>query len=215
VQIPFGLERLPRTTDPNDPRLPAVAVSAGKLRLNSAPLPQDAVMLASTDHATRIETVTRWMGGLCGDYNPNRQRFIAAYFRSITAHLNAYGDELIERLRRYDGLFQPHDWLWSALRPLPRAWLPADAKLLPCDFAFWDGERPIAVELAAQETERTRALGAAGLEVRCVAPGMLDGDILGALPDGFRWFWRSEVLPSSPFGRPVPDLPAHDAFAAG
>jgi len=207
VQIPFGLERLPRTTDANDPRLPGVVVSVDKLRLNSEPLPQDAVTLASTDHAARIETVIRWLGGLCGDYNPNRQRFIAAYFRSITAHLNAYDEELVERLRRYHGLFQPHDWLWSALRPLPRAWLPAEGKLLPCDFAFWDGERLITLELAAEETERARAVRAAGFEVRCVAPGILDDDVLGALPDGFRWFWRDEVLPSSPFRRPIPDIP--------
>jgi hypothetical protein len=207
VRIPFGLERLPRTTDANDPRLPGVMVNADKLRLNSEPLPQDAVTLASTDHATRIETVIRWLDGLCGDYNPNRQRFIAAYFRSITAHLNAYDEELVERLRRYDGLFQPHDWLWSALRPLPRAWLPAEGKLLPCDFAFCDGERLITLELAGQETERARALRAAGFEVLCIAPGMLDDDVLGTLPHGFRWFWRGEVLPSSPFRRPIPDLP--------
>ncbi len=208
MRIPYGLDRLPRTTDANDPRLPGAVVGADKLRLNSEPLPQDAVTLTSTDHATRIETIRRWLGGLCGDYNPNRQRFIDAYFRSIITHLNAYGDELIERLGQYDGLFLPQDWLWSALRPLPRAWLPADGKLLACDFAFWDGEHPIAVELTAQETERTHALRAAGVEVQCIASGMLDRDILGALPDGFRWFWRGEDLPSSPFRRPFPDLPA-------
>jgi hypothetical protein len=207
MRIPFGLERLPRTTDANDPRLPGVVVSAHKLRLNSEPLPRDAVTQASTDHATRIDTVMRWLGGLCGDYNPNRQRFIAAYFRSVSAHLNTFGDELVERLRRYDGLFQPHDWVWSSLRPLPRAWLLVEGRLLPCDFAFWDGERAIAVELAAQDTQRAQALRAAGLDVRCIAPGMLNGDVLGALPDPFRWFWRGEVLPSSPFGRAIPDLP--------
>lgn len=207
MRIPFGLERLPRTTHADDPRLPGVVVSADKLRLNTVPLPQDAVALASPDHAARIETVMQWLVGLCGDYNPHRQRFIAAYFRSVIAHLNACGEELVERLRRYDGLFQPHDWLWSALRPLPRAWLPADGKLLACDVAFWDGAHPMALELAGTETERARALRAAGLEVRCIAPGMLNGDILAALPDRFRWFWRDEVLPSSPFRRPIPDLP--------
>lgn len=207
MQIPFGLERLPRTTDANDPRLPGVVVNADKLRLNSEALPQDAVTQASTDHASRIETVIRWLGGLCGDYNPNRQRFIAAYFHSIAEHLNAHDAELVEQLRRYDRLFQPHDWLWSALRPLPRAWLPAEGKLLPCDFAFWDGERLIAVELAGQEINRVRALRDAGLEVRCIAPDMRDGDVLSALPDRFRWFWRGEVLPSSPFRRPIPGLP--------
>lgn len=207
MQIPFGLERLPRTTEANDPRLPAVVVSADKLRLNTEPLPQDAVTPTGADHGMRNEAMMRWLGGLCGDYNPNRRLFIAAYFRSISAHLAAYNDELVERLRRYDGLFQPHDWLWSALRPLPRAWLPADGKLLPCDFAFWDGERPIAVDVAGEETERVRALRAAGLEVRCIARGLLDGDVLGQLPDGFRCFWRGEVLPSSPFRRPLPDLP--------
>jgi hypothetical protein len=207
LRIPFGLERLPRTTDANDPRLPGTVVSTYKLRLNSEPLPQDVVTQASTDHAARIDTVTRWLAGLCGDYNQNRPRFIAAYFRSIIAHLNTHGDELVERLRRYDGLFQPHDWLWSSLRPLPRAWLPVEGRLLNCDFAFWDGERAIAVELAGQDTARAQALRAAGLEVLCIAPGMLNGDVLRALPEAFRWFWRDEVLPSSPFRRPIPDLP--------
>lgn len=207
MRIPFGLERLPRTTDANDPRVPGVVVGAERLRLNSEPLPQDAVSQAGSDHAARVETLMRWLAGLCGDYNANRQRFVTAYFRAVTAHLDAHVDELVELLRRYDGLFHPHDWLWSALRPLPRAWLPTAATLLPCDFAFWDGERAIAVELTADDTDRGRALRAAGIEVRCIAPGALDGDVMRELPDAFRWFWRSEVLPSSPFRRLIPEPP--------
>jgi hypothetical protein len=208
MRIPFGLERLPRTTAANDPRLPGVVVGTDRLRLNSEPLPEDAVTQTSADHPARIETVTRWLDGLCGDYNPNRQRFIAAYCRSLISLRDANGDELGECLRRYDGLFHPHDWLWSALRPLPRAWLPADDRLLPCDFAFWDGVHATAVELGAADTERGQALRAAGFEVRCVAPDVLGGDILSRLPAVFRWFWRDDVLPSSPFGRPIPNLPS-------
>ena len=30
-------------------------------------------------------------------------------------------DELSERLRRFEGLYHAEDWVWSALRPVPRA----------------------------------------------------------------------------------------------
>jgi hypothetical protein len=160
--------------------------------------------LAVGDHAARVDAMVRWLHGLCGDYNAQRQRFITAYFRGVAEHLAAHHDVLAAELKRYDGLYAPHDWLWSALRPLPRAWLPAEGRLLPCDVAFWDGSRAIAIEFAAQETERTVALCAARIDVLRVGTDALAGNVLDALPDAFKWFWRDQALPASPFRRAIP-----------
>jgi hypothetical protein len=204
MRIPFGLDRLPRTTDADDPRLPGVVVGAEKLRLNSEPVPAEVMSVAIGDHAARVDAMVRWLNGLCGDYSPQRQRFVGVYFHDLAAHLREHEDELATGLKRYDGLYAPHDWLWSAPRPLPRAWLPSDARLLPCDIAFWDGAHAIAIELAAQETERTATLRAAGIDTLRVGTDVLGGSVLELLPDTFRYFWRGELLPASPFRRTIP-----------
>ena len=93
------------------------------------------------------------------------------------------GTELAERVKPYDGLYAPEDFLWSALRPLPRGWVPVGDALLPADMVFWDGARAIAIELAARETEKQKALAAAGVSVCRIEPGMFDrlGDVLPPL----------------------------------
>lgn len=204
-RIPFGLDRLPRTTNADDPRLPGVVVDADKLRLNSEALPAEAMAAASPDHAARVATILRWLSAQCGDYAAQRQRFIAVYFHGIAAHLHAHRDELAAAVQRYDGLYALDDWLWSALRPLPRAWLTAGDRLLPCDIAFWPGERAVAIDVAVHETERTAALRDAGIDVVRVAPDAEGDAVLDALPDAFKWFWRDQMLPASPFRRAIPD----------
>ena len=51
------------------------------LRLNSEPVPADAMPLAIGDHAARVRRRIAWLVSLCGDYAPLRRQFIAAYFR--------------------------------------------------------------------------------------------------------------------------------------
>jgi hypothetical protein len=68
---------------------------------------------------------------------------------------------------------------------------------------FWDGARTIAVELSARETERQKALAAAGVSVCRIEPGMFDrlGEVL---PPSLLHFWQGPALPSSPFRRAIP-----------
>jgi hypothetical protein len=182
-------------------------VGGEMLRLNSEPVPADAMPLAIGDHAARLAAATDWLMSLCGDYAPLRRQFIAGYFRFIAAHLDANRDELTERAKPYDGLYAPDDWLWSALRPLPRGWVPMDGQLLPADMVFWDGRQALAIELAARETEKQIALQAAGVAAIRIEPNMLAGDpmLLGrTLPESFTRFWDGQTLPSSPFRRPIP-----------
>ena len=152
------------------------------LRLNSEPVPADAMPLAIGDHAARVTAAKAWLEGLCGDYAPLRRQFIAAYFRCIAAQIEAHRAELAERVKPYDGLYAPEDFLWSAPRPLPRGWVPAGDALLPADMVFWDGARAIAIELSARETEKQKALAAAGVSVCRIEPGMFDrlGEVLPA-----------------------------------
>ena len=199
-RIPFGLDRLPRSLAPDDPRLPGVTVGDGPLRLNTEPLPAEAMAQATGAHAARVTAMRAFLHALCGDYAPLRQRFVDVYLDGLAAHVEAHREELAHTLQRYDGLYAPEDWLWSALRPLPRAWLPTASGMVPADVAFWDGAQVIAVDFDGK-------LQAEGLAICRVTPAVLAGEplsLLRLLPQSFRCFWRGQTLPVSPFRRPIP-----------
>lgn len=193
IHIPYALDRLPR-----DPSLRSVAVGDEPLRLNSEPVPPDAMPLIAADHAARLSAAIHWLNSQCGDYAPLRRQFITSYFAFIATTIAAHQQEIAEQLAQFDGLYLPDDTTWSALRPLPRGWIQAGDRWLPADIVFWDGTQPIAIELGARETERERALIAAGTHVLRVDPGVPD------LPDVFHGFWRHSALPTSPFRRLIP-----------
>ena len=198
MRIPYGLDRLPR-----DPSLRSVEVGNSPLRLNTEPVPPDVMPLATGDHAARVTAALAWLESLCGDYAPLRRQFITAYFRFVASVIDAHRTELLARLQRYDGLYAPEDFLWSAPRPLPRGWVPVGERWLPADMLFWDGMQPIAIELAARDTDRQRVLLAAKvvtLRIERAAFDRLDA----LLPPGFHRYWDDEALPSSPFRRPIP-----------
>jgi hypothetical protein len=160
----------------------------------------------SGDHAARVATAMDWLAFQCGDYAPLRRRFITTYFAFIVAELEAHRAALTADLARFDGIYSSDDWLWSALRPLPRAWLPSPNGPLLAEVAFWDGKRPLAIELSARDSPRQAALHAAGIPVLRIGPEKLaDPVALGALlPAPFHGFWRGQTLPASPFRRAVP-----------
>jgi hypothetical protein len=205
-RIPFGLDRLPRSISIDDPRLPTAPAGAGPLRLNTEPLPQAAMPEAASDHPARTAAAIDWLGSLCGDYAPARRRFVTTYFAFLAEQLDTHRAALIAELARYDGLYTADDWLWSALRPLPRAWLFGPEGPVPAEIAFWDGRQPFAIELSARDTPRVIALRTAGLSVLRIAPDALaDPATLGTLlPAPFHGFWRGQTLPASPFRRPIP-----------
>lgn len=191
--IPYALDRLPR-----DPSLRSVVVGDEPLRLNSEPVPPDAMPLIAADHAARVTVAVDWLNSQCGDYAPLRRQFIASYFALLAATIAEHRQEIVGELAAYDGLYQPDDLTWSALRPLPRGWVSAGDRWLPADIVFWDGTQPIAIELGSRETEREKALRAAGAHVLRLDPGAPD------LPEIFQGFWRQSSLPSSPFRRLIP-----------
>lgn len=154
------------------------------------------------DHAARVAAAINWLTGLCGDYAPLRRQFIAVYFNHIAEQLEAHRADLVELLNPYAGLYAPEDFLWSAHMPLPRGWVPTADQLLPADIVFWNGTQPIAIEIASRTTARQSALEAAGVLVLRIEPGTME--IGRYLPENFQRFWKDEILPSSPFRRPIP-----------
>lgn len=211
ARILFGLDRLPRTMTAEDPRLAGVPAGPGLLRLNTEPVPPSAQAEAAADHAARVAAMQRWLEGACGDYARVRRRFVAAYLGFLAAEIARHRAALAAGLARFDGLYAPEDWVWSAPRPLPRAWLPVPGGHVFAEVAFRLETGPLALVLA--EAEREAPLRAAGIAVCRIGPEALaDGEALGAtLEDAFRRFWGSECLPVSPFRRAVPGLPSRAA----
>jgi hypothetical protein len=179
MRILFGLDRLPSTLAADDARLPAVDLGPAPLRLNSRPLPADAWDAGGADHAARMAAVRSWLLASCGDYNEALRRGVIHYLDAVAAHVARHRDTLTGGLARFHGLYQAEDWCWSALRPLPRAWWHQDGTWARADLAFWNGDAVI------------------GMRARDFATGDL------AAP--FQHFWNGEILPVSPFRRPLPD----------
>ena len=178
ARILYGLDRLPRSLAHDDPRLPGV-VTGPALRLNTERMPP-AAWPDGADHATRWAALHTWLLAACGPYNAPARRFVDRYLTSVTAHVARHRDELDAALVRFDGLYAAQDWAWSALRPLPRAWVPSSGGHTPADIAFWDGTRVVPVALA----------------------GLPEGDLVEeVLPVSFRRFWDRITLPSGPFWR--------------
>ena len=192
-RVLYGLDRPPRGVAWDHPRVPSVLLGPQKLRLNTHPVPP-AFLPAGIERATRREAVREWLELACGDYAVARVRFVAAYLAFVEAELQRGRAALQARL--FDGLYHVEDWAWSALRPLPRAWIDLPGGPAMADFMFWDGAQLVAIQLGAGPN--ASALREAGALV-LPAPGDLDQ----VLPDSFRQPWRSEALPSSPFRRSI------------
>jgi hypothetical protein len=186
---------------PDDPRLPAATVTESTpLRMNTEPLPPEAMGPGTADHAARLTAMKRHLRELCGEYAAWRPAFVERYLDALAAHIEEHRQTLSDGLRRYDGFFAPEDWLWSALRPLPRAWVEINGALTNIDVAFWDGAQVIAV--MPEDAKVPEPPGLLRISPKITA---FDGHrFLAALPGIFHQFWRDETLPRSPFRRAIP-----------
>lgn len=203
MRVLFGMDRLPRSLSPDDPRLPSVTLTAAPLRLNSEPLPPETVAAGQGGHAARKAAAEAWLSAACGSYAPLRQRFIAFWLRFAAAHIASHRAELQEKLRPFDGLYAPEDFVWSALRPLPRALLPAGDAIVPADVAFWDGTQLIVVLLGD-----TADIVVEGSTQCRISARDMERDPETVVRDRFPArvlrFWENETLPVTPFRQALP-----------
>lgn len=207
LRIPFGLERLPRTIGVDDPRLPAADVDSRLLRLNSEPLSMAIALEAADGHAAKVKAAFDCLASQCGDYAPRSRQFIGAYFAFIAAQIDVNRQGLARALERFDGIYSPDDWLWSAPRPLPRAWLLTADGMVSVEIAFWDGAGPLAIELTPNDRRRRSLLEAEIPVLSITTISIDDPPSLGAkLPSFFHRYWIGETLPASPFRLPMPAI---------
>ena len=193
TRVLYGVDRPPRGVAWDHPRVPSVLLGPQPLRLNTHPVPA-AFLTAGIERADRRQAVREWLELGCGDYAVARVRFVTAYLAFVEVEIQRGLTELETRL--FDGLYHAADWAWSALRPLPRAWILLPSGPAMADFAFWDGQQLFAVQLGASpHSEALREAGAVVLQT--------PADPDQVLPDSFRKTWRGEGLPSSPFRRAI------------
>lgn len=194
---------------------PSVAIDTDArdpLRLNDGPYEfAELPPLAGTGSvAERLAILRDHLTGLCDMWAKRPRQFVALYFKFVESVIAADRGALEAHVRRFGGLFAADDYVFSALRPLPRAHLPVAAdQRVRVDFAFWTGDRLVAVDIPGDDargtawTARGQSLDAVGvqrLEIPAAAITREDPAALGALlPPEFAAFWRGEPIPSSPF----------------
>jgi hypothetical protein len=109
---------------------------------------------------TPLTVISNHLKGLCRTWDRLSLRFLDGYFEHIAKMLGVHRDAITTKLAPFAGLYAVKDWTFSAPKPLPRAHLyaPRDNSaawntddFVQVDFAFWLGERMVAV-LSKPET---------------------------------------------------------------
>jgi hypothetical protein len=191
----------------------------GPLRLNSGQYefmePPNHRELA--DPADQMAFVLNHIKIQCDLWSKFQKLFLDRYFEFIAGQVEENKGQLQELISPFGLLYQPRDWMFSALRPLPQAHLfvsktdteysPDD--LIAADFGFWGADGGIALYLSnspnrnAARQKRYDRLEAAGINVVEIDQNNLQPDKQGMfedqLPDDFRTFWEGEPFPSGPF----------------
>jgi hypothetical protein len=104
--------------------------------------------------ATPLTVLSDHLKGLCRTWDRLSLRFLDGYFEHIANMLGVHRDVIATKLAPFAGLYAAEDWTFSAPKPLPRAHLYAPRNnsalrvtedFIQVDFAFWLGERMVAV----------------------------------------------------------------------
>ena len=215
--IPYGVASLtPAQVSVQDGAVrcpaPYISIDPGKrdvLRLNGDQydFPEAPDLRAMTDAHAQLDFLHDHLRHHCDLWARPPKLFLEQYFAFIAAQVTANNATLAVKLAPYGSLFAVPDWALSAPRPLPRAQIMAGETYWPVDFAFWLGDRVLAVILQGAETttqaDRVRLRALSRIEVVVIQTAELarDGvDVLcRSLPTLFQFFWEGETLPSSPF----------------
>jgi hypothetical protein len=123
------------------------------LRLNS-----EAFSVAPNFNAPQgrmpLTIVSDHLKSFCRTWDKLSLRFLDGYFEHLANMLKVHRDAITTKLAPFAGLYAVEDWAFSAPKPLPRAHLYAPRNssavwdtddFVQVDFAFWLGERMVAV----------------------------------------------------------------------
>jgi hypothetical protein len=128
------------------------------LRLNSE-IFSVASNFNAQQRATPLTVLSDHLKGLCRTWDRLSLRFLDGYFEHIAKMLAVHHNVIATKLAPFAGLYVAEDWIFSAPKPLPRAHVHApgnksasrdtedfvQADFAQVDFAFWLGERMVAV----------------------------------------------------------------------
>lgn len=215
--VPYGsdnwpVQRLEELAAAPVAGLPIAEVQPGRmLRINGGAL--DLPPLPPTERDTPTPPrIAAHLKRLSGGWNKAASLFVDRYFAFLEAEIAGNRAALGARIAAFDGLFRVEDFLYSAPLPLPQAYV--GHALVKVDFAFWAGDRMVAVLLAPSALtpmaarRRREQLAEAGIETAdCNAAQLGDS--------AFAWFrttlgaqgchfWEGERLPSAPASPKLP-----------
>ena len=221
----IGIKRLSDGAIRPDAPFPCAVINkTGRkpLRLNSEVL-SIAPNLNAQSGATPLTVIRDHLRSLCRTWDQLSLRFIDGYFAHLTNMLAVHRDAIATKLAPFAGLYAAEDWIFSALKPLPRAHIYAPRNngatwetedFVQVDFAFWLGERMVAVLsrpgtlTPAKATERLARLEQADVvTVHFTAddlakePTVLFNRVIG---DFGALIESADIVPSSPFRPEIP-----------
>ena len=215
--IPYGVASLDAAqVDAQDGpvRCPAPYISIDRnrreiLRLNTGPydFSEAPDLRAMTDAHAQLDFLRDHLRQHCDLWARPPKLFLQCYFAFVAAQVAANEAPLTDKLAPYGSLFAVSDWALSAPRPLPRAQIAVEEAYWPVDFAFWLGDRVLAVILQGSETstqtDRARLCALSDIEIVMIQSAGLARDgvdlLCRTLPATFQSFWDGEPMPSSPF----------------
>ena len=198
-------------------RVPCVTVGAGKpLRLNGGQyeFAGQPPLGDLRDTAAQLGFLRVHLQRHCSLWDRGQKLFLDRYFEFIALRVEQDRDELTAKIAEFGSLYRYEDWVFSALRPLPQAWLNTTvgdygpAAMIGVDFAFWSGAEIVAVYIIGTETagprelEQRDRLRQNGVTVLEIPQSAVAGSTTFAslLPAPFHKFWAGQTLPSGPFG---------------
>ena len=170
--------------------------------------PERPDLIALAERDARLDFLRDHLKSLCGVWDKAPRLFLDAYFRDIRECVRRNRPALDTLAAAHGGLFQPEDWSYLALCPLPQARLPAGPEA-STDFAFWTGTDLQAVcilgsaSLNRSQRDARARLRNRGILVTEIPSAELQhasaGDLIARLPALLGNFWSGASLPSSPF----------------
>lgn len=212
--IAYGLDALPADGDLTG--LPWVDIPMGMraLRLNSDALPLGARSQMQLGDGDLFEAVRDQAVERCSPWANTPRRLLAWYFAEVARRLADHSGDLAPRLSATGGLYTVEDWRYSALKPLPRAFLPVGpGETVKVEVAVYrDGRWAALDSWGAEPTPKARrlkseALAGAGIEVIDYGTGDLtpgNDALFGRIMGGVGLaFWEGDVLPTGPFAPAV------------
>ncbi len=173
--------------------------------------PERPDLIALAERQQRLEFLRDHLKTFCGLWDKLPRLFLDTYVRDIAECMRRGRPALEVLAAAHGGLFQPEDWCYAALCPLPHACLSSapDAPDALVDFAFWSGAAFHAVFITSAVSQdraqhdtcaRLRDSGVLvteipGAELQRIEPG----NLMIRLGAAFTDFWKGVPLPSSPF----------------